>query len=166
MMVSAGCPNCGEPHDVGDEGLGSRPRCRRCGAALTLSASTDDAGAPTIDGGAGGEPPDRAASEGADAGRRSERSRGGGREQMPKKLGHYVIQRKLGAGAAMGVVYLGRDPVLEREVAIKVLPAGWAGDKERLRRFLREAKSAARLNHPNVADVYQVCRLPNRPAGP
>lgn len=73
---------------------------------------------------------------------------------MPKKLGNYVVQRKLGAGA-MGVVYLGRDPILDRQVAIKVLPASLSSDQERLKRFLREAKSAARLHHTNVAAVHQ-----------
>src|SRR5262245_44638711 len=56
----------------------------------------------------------------------------------------------------MGEVYRARDPRLGREVAIKVLPASFAGDSERLRRFEQEAKAAGVLNHPNVTAVYDV----------
>ena len=68
-------------------------------------------------------------------------------------LGHYEIVSALGAGG-MGEVYLARDTTLDREVAIKVLPEGFAADAERLARFEREAKSLAALNHPNVATVH------------
>ncbi len=68
-------------------------------------------------------------------------------------LGHYEILAPLGAGG-MGEVYRARDPKLEREVAIKVLPADFAADPERLARFEREAKSLAALNHPNIATVH------------
>ncbi len=69
------------------------------------------------------------------------------------RLGHYEIVSPLGAGG-MGEVYRARDPKLEREVAIKVLPADFAADPERLARFEREAKALAALNHPNVATVH------------
>jgi Tol biopolymer transport system component/predicted Ser/Thr protein kinase len=68
-------------------------------------------------------------------------------------LGHYEIIEPLGAGG-MGEVYRARDIRLEREVAIKVLPADFASDPERLARFEREAKLLASLNHPNIAAVY------------
>ncbi|NIV26379.1 MAG: protein kinase, partial [Gammaproteobacteria bacterium] len=61
----------------------------------------------------------------------------------------------LGAGG-MGEVYRARDTRLEREVAIKVLPEELADDEERLRRFEREAKTLASLNHPNVAGIHGV----------
>jgi serine/threonine protein kinase len=54
----------------------------------------------------------------------------------------------------MGEVYRGRDPTLNRDVAIKVLPASLASDPERLARFRREAQVLASLNHPNIAHVY------------
>jgi len=69
------------------------------------------------------------------------------------KLGPYEILGPLGAGG-MGEVYRARDPKLNREVAIKVLPAEVAQDAERLARFEREAKLLASLNHPNIAHVY------------
>jgi serine/threonine protein kinase len=54
----------------------------------------------------------------------------------------------------MGEVYRGRDATLNREVAIKVLPAAMASDLERMARFKREAQVLASLNHPNIAHVY------------
>jgi serine/threonine protein kinase len=64
-------------------------------------------------------------------------------------LSFYEILAPLGAGG-MGEVYRARDTRLDRDVAIKVLPEELAGDDERLRRFEREAKTLASLNHPNV----------------
>jgi serine/threonine protein kinase len=70
-------------------------------------------------------------------------------------LSFYEILGPLGAGG-MGEVYRARDTRLEREVAIKVLPDELADDDERLRRFEREAKTLASLNHPNVAGIHGV----------
>ena len=72
-----------------------------------------------------------------------------------QSLSFYEILGPLGAGA-MGEVYRAKDTRLEREVAIKVLPEHFAEDEERLRRFEREAKSIAALNHPNVAQIHSV----------
>lgn len=68
-------------------------------------------------------------------------------------LGPYEIVAPLGAGG-MGEVYRARDQRLNRDVAIKVLPAAVAGDPVRLRRFETEARSAGQLNHPNILAVY------------
>src|SRR6185437_11223999 len=73
------------------------------------------------------------------------------------KLGPYEIVAALGAGG-MGEVYRARDPRLGREVALKVLPAGSAGDAERLRRFEQEARATAALSHPNILAVFDVGR--------
>ena len=70
-------------------------------------------------------------------------------------LGPYEILAPIGAGG-MGEVYRARDTKLEREVAVKVLPATLARDPERLARFEREAKVLASLNHPNIAQIYGV----------
>ena len=72
---------------------------------------------------------------------------------LGRTLGHYEVSEPLGAGG-MGEVYRARDTRLEREVAIKVLPADFASDPERLARFEREAKLLASLNHPNIAAIY------------
>ena len=69
------------------------------------------------------------------------------------RLGSYEITAKLGEGG-MGEVYRATDSRLKREVAIKVLPAAFTQDKERLARFEREAQLLASLNHPNIAQIY------------
>jgi eukaryotic-like serine/threonine-protein kinase len=71
------------------------------------------------------------------------------------KLGHYEVLGFLGAGG-MGEVYRALDPRLNREIAIKVLPADFAADTERLRRFEQEARTAGALNHPNLLTIYDV----------
>jgi len=68
------------------------------------------------------------------------------------RLGHFQIDRKLGAGG-MGEVYLATDLALDRPVAIKVLPAGATSGTAR-DRLIREARAQARVNHPNVAHIY------------
>ena len=70
-------------------------------------------------------------------------------------LGPYKIIEQIGAGG-MGEVYLGEDTRLGRKVAIKVLPAEFASDPERLARFEQEARAAAALNHPHIAVVHDV----------
>jgi len=71
------------------------------------------------------------------------------------KLGNYEIVGLLGAGG-MGEVYRARDVALGREVAVKVLPALFASDADRLRRFRQEAQSAAALNHPNIIAIHNI----------
>ena len=69
------------------------------------------------------------------------------------RVGLYEVVAPIGAGG-MGEVLRARDPRLGREVAIKVLPAAFAADPDRIARFEREAKLLASLNHPNIAHVY------------
>ena len=71
------------------------------------------------------------------------------------RLGPYEILSVLGAGG-MGEVYRARDSRLRRDVAIKVLPAAFAADPDRLRRFEQEARASAALNHPNILVVHDV----------
>ena len=71
------------------------------------------------------------------------------------RLGPYEIVAVLGRGG-MGEVYRARDPKLNRDVAIKVLPALFATDADRLARFTREAQALAALNHPNIGAIYEM----------
>jgi serine/threonine-protein kinase len=70
-----------------------------------------------------------------------------------RTVGPYTLDSLLGVGG-MGEVYRARDSRLGRDVAIKILPAAFAGDRERLARFKREAQVLASLNHPNIAAIY------------
>ncbi len=71
------------------------------------------------------------------------------------RLGPYEILAPIGAGG-MGEVYRAKDPRLGRDVAIKVLPASFSADPDRLRRFELEAKAAGVLNHPNITAVHDI----------
>jgi serine/threonine protein kinase/Tfp pilus assembly protein PilF len=75
-------------------------------------------------------------------------------DEIPKRIGHYVVLRKLGQGG-MGIVYAARDERLERTVAVKTMES--LGDDETGRkRFWREARAAASVNHPNVCQLYEI----------
>src|SRR5690242_2219176 len=76
-----------------------------------------------------------------------------------ERLGVYEVIALLGRGG-MGEVYRARDTRLNRDVAVKVLPAAFAVDPERVARFEREAQTLASLNHPNIAQVHGVIEQP------
>ena len=69
------------------------------------------------------------------------------------RIGPYEVVGSLGAGG-MGEVYRARDAKLGRDVALKILPAAFANDPDRLARFDREAQVLASLNHPHIAQIY------------
>ena len=106
-------------------------RCRRCGSSLPADASPEACPACLMR-----------------LGLASELGPG-------SRLGPYEVVAPIGAGG-MGVVYRGRDERLKREVAIKVLPASFSTDPDRLRRFEKEAQAASALNHPNIMAVYDI----------
>ena len=90
------------------------------------------------------------------------RARAKGGEQTPLEvvpgrttLGAYRVLEKIGAGG-MGTVYLAKDARLGRRVALKLLPAHFAGDEELVRRFEHEARAASALNHPNILTVHEI----------
>src|SRR5947209_14447662 len=69
--------------------------------------------------------------------------------------GEYSLQRELGRGG-MGIVFLARDVQLDRDVAIKVLPSHLARSTQSRERFVREARLAAGLSHPNIVPIHRV----------
>ncbi|HYX21876.1 MAG TPA: protein kinase, partial [Thermoanaerobaculia bacterium] len=75
--------------------------------------------------------------------------------QAGSRLGPYEILSSIGAGG-MGEVYRARDPRLGRDVAVKVLPASFSSDPDRLKRFEQEARAAGILNHPNITAVHDL----------
>src|SRR5262245_30174498 len=72
-----------------------------------------------------------------------------------QELANYRIISLLGKGG-MGEVYLAQDTILRRKIALKILPAIFTADEDRLKRFVQEAQSASSLNHPNIITIYEV----------
>jgi len=78
-----------------------------------------------------------------------------GGSMIGKTIGHYRLVALLGTGG-MGEVYLAEDALLGRKVALKLLPAAFTTDTERLRRFEQEARAASGLNHPNIVTIHEI----------
>src|SRR5437762_9999272 len=74
---------------------------------------------------------------------------------VDRTIGHYKISKRIGTGG-MGEVYLATDITAGRKAALKLLPARFTGDAERLKRFQQEARAVVALNHPNILTVYQI----------
>ncbi|MCA1628186.1 MAG: serine/threonine protein kinase, partial [Acidobacteria bacterium] len=79
---------------------------------------------------------------------------------VDEEISHYKIKKLLGKGG-MGEVYLAEDTKLDRRVALKILPREFSQNAVRMRRFVREAKSASGLNHPNIAHIYEIGEAEN-----
>src|SRR5260370_26071675 len=74
---------------------------------------------------------------------------------LPERIARFRVDRLIGVGG-MGEVYLAEDSRLHRKVALKLLPARFTQDAERVRRFQREARAASALNHPNIITIYDI----------
>ena len=78
-----------------------------------------------------------------------------------KTILHYRVLKELGKGG-MGVVYKAEDQKLHRTVALKVLLGNLVGDEKARKRFLREARAASAIDHPNICTVYEINETPDR----
>jgi eukaryotic-like serine/threonine-protein kinase len=74
--------------------------------------------------------------------------------EQPRTIGRYEVLERVGRGG-MGVLYRGRDPVLDREVAIKVMAGDFTADESARTRFYREARASARLQHRNIVTIFE-----------
>ena len=77
---------------------------------------------------------------------------------LGRTISHFEVLEKIGEGG-MGVVYRGRDVMLDRQVALKFMPADKLPDANRRRRFIQEARAASALNHPNIVTIYEIVTL-------
>ncbi|MBC7820917.1 MAG: serine/threonine protein kinase, partial [Planctomycetaceae bacterium] len=147
MQIKAQCsnPECRRTYNLSVEYVGKSVRCKQCHQNFTVAASSAESirESPAVKSG-----PVAVASANAD------KARAG---SLPQHLGRFEVHEKLGGGA-FGVVYRAFDPQLEREVALKVPRPGTLDDAEAVERFLREAKAAAQLRHPNIVPIYDAGR--------
>ncbi|MEI8375109.1 MAG: SUMF1/EgtB/PvdO family nonheme iron enzyme [Planctomycetota bacterium] len=183
MSIKIQCPNpgCGKRYEVKDESLGRRATCKKCGATFTVEMRADETAHPeprdrqdssaslplSGDGKGSQELRFDTVTHAVLPGRTSPRLEGEvsgvdadivAREAgVPEKIGRFDVRRRLGAGA-FGQVYLARDPLLDRDVALKVPRASALQSETRRARVLIEAKAAAQLRHPNIVPVYEAGR--------
>lgn len=138
MPFALTCPNpaCSRALSVPEPALGRTARCRHCGHSFAVGRSAEMTANPDAGQTQGGAPASRA---GAD---------------RPETLGRFRITVELGAGQ-FGTVYRAYDPQLDREVALKVPHADLLANPRVVTRFLREAKAAANLRHPNIVPVFE-----------
>ncbi len=128
--IAVFCPECGRSFRIDESLAGRVGRCKGCGRTFSLAASGVASGA------SGGfqAPPSPTA--------------------VPAAVGRFQVRQRLGLGA-FGAVYRAYDPSLDREVALKVPHLGTLADSSAVERFLREARAAAQLRHPNVVPIFE-----------
>jgi urea transport system substrate-binding protein len=160
------CPHCRKVYQVPENRLGEQARCKNCSKTFTLEMAAEETFAPRpAESKPSGQPNPPSVPQATPLPAKPKTPPAGGSElqpnpaagesEQPERIGPYIVRRRLGAGG-MGVVWLAHDPGLDRDVAVKVLPPEWAKDAVYLKRFLREARAAAKLNHPNTVTIYQV----------
>jgi serine/threonine protein kinase len=139
-MTRIACPYCHAQQEIVAPGPGETGRhpCASCGKAFAIRVPSAAGGTTQRLGGSAGTRPQSPPVTAPDAARR---------------MGPYEIQGTIGAGG-MGVVYRGWDARLNRHVAVKTLKPEVARDPEYSERFLREARAAAAVSHPNVTQIY------------
>jgi hypothetical protein len=161
MPVQVPCPTCGCDNRVSSRLFGHDIVCVKCGASFRLESpgirnSSPEANRGTRSPGAAKETQNAAAAsslpDGVPLSQAVRRDRPAA-ATLPQSIGRFTISARLGTGA-FGTVYRARDPELDREVALKVPHTHTLENPTVLKRFLREAKAAARLQHPHIVPVY------------
>lgn len=150
MVVPAQCPNpaCGRISRARETQVGRLVRCKHCGHRFKVMpadetmAPAEAAGQTTAAAPRSGPPLPPTRCTGATA------------LNIPARIGRFQVQEQVGAGA-FGMVYRANDPRLARDVALKVPQPGMVEEPQSVQRFLREARSAARLRHPHIVPVYE-----------
>jgi predicted Zn finger-like uncharacterized protein len=140
--VAVECPHCSQSYSVDDALIGRKARCKGCGQTFALAPSTELAG-PRPD----GSLPSTLTSEPSPTAMAR-------LFPLPETIGRFVVKQRLGSGA-FGTVYRATDPVLGREVALKVPQPGLLQSPTAVERFLREARAAAQLRHPNIVTLFE-----------
>ncbi len=142
MAIRVRCPNadCGKKYSVDEDQLGRTAVCRYCGREFTLSGPEQETREPHAETIPGESPAQEPSPETPEAG-------------LLKRLGRFEIRARIGSGA-FGTVYWAHDPVLDRDVALKVPRAAVLEKRQARARFLREPKAAAQLRHPHILPVY------------
>ena len=143
MRCKVSCPQCRSTFVVNEVQIGRMGRCQDCGAEFTFvpeTAATDLGQGPVP-----GFGPDTRLGDLAS----------GDELPIPASIGRYRILRVLGQGG-MGSVYLAHDPHLDRPVALKVPHPELTIRADARERFLREARAAARLDHPNFCKIHDI----------
>ena len=165
------CPKCNSKYQIKDETRTGKVKCKKCQNVFDIGSSASgqekeqseartevsdadekdvkEAEARTVV----SQPEEKA--ERDEAGVEEKEDKKGPDPLIGKKLGGYEIIRKLGEGG-MGAVYEARQVSLDRSVALKILPSNLAASKNFITRFTREALSAAKLNHTNIVQIYDV----------
>ena len=157
------CPNCARSYKIPPERLGHKLKCK-CGHVWVAQSPTAPQTAEPV---AVAQPvePERTAAQGKSetptrsARKTSNRAQEEARKLIGRELGSFRIEDLLGIGG-FGAVYRAFDKSLRRNVALKVLPPNVArARKEKIQHFLQEARSAAKLSHPNIVTVHQICQV-------
>ena len=138
MPIAVSCPDCGKAYELPDESLGRKANCKSCGNTFRVHTGDDTSQS------------NRSVREGVFG----FKSRISASDTLPAQIGRFQILAKLGAGA-FGTVYKAYDPVLERDVAVKVPNPGLLSSERDKQRYLREPKAAGQLHHPNIVPVFE-----------
>lgn len=158
ILVRCSNPKCRQEFRVNDDVLGKSAKCKSCGTTFVLRAADGSPAAREVsismlkDDPAPSEPKPAQAPKPPAAGPAAVPTPTPSNPSTPT-IGRFEVRKKLGAGA-FGTVYLAYDPQLQRDVAIKVPQKSVLSSPQRVERFLREARSAAKLRHPNIVPVY------------